>query len=193
MAVGRASIPWEVRGERRADEAEIGGSSGKRPEEVRAGAADGQGSAVGRASGRRRRGQERWFVKQAAGDRRSILKRPQGGEGGGGQQTGRDRRFGGQAAEGGEGGSGWRTGRDWRFGGARWTSSAFSAELSLPQSVKHWSLTTLREKLVKIGAKVVRHARYVIFQMAEVAVPKYLFRVILERIERLRLPETVPG
>ena len=58
--------------------------------------------------------------------------------------------------------------------------------------MKHWSLTTLREKLIKVGAKVVTHARYVIFQMAEVAVPKRLFRTILERIRRLRLPETVP-
>ena len=58
--------------------------------------------------------------------------------------------------------------------------------------MKHWSLTTLREKLVKIGAKVVHHARYVVFQMAEVAVPKRLFWAILERIRRLRLPETVP-
>jgi len=64
--------------------------------------------------------------------------------------------------------------------------------LALPRSVKHWSLTTLREKLIKIGAKVVTHARYVIFQMAEVAVPRRLFRAILERIRRLRLPETVP-
>ena len=31
--------------------------------------------------------------------------------------------------------------------------------LTLPRAVKHWSLTTLREKLIKIGAKVVRHAR----------------------------------
>ncbi len=68
----------------------------------------------------------------------------------------------------------------------------FLPRLALPRSVRHWSLTTLREKLVKIGAKVVTHARYVIFQMAEVAVPKRLFRVILERIRRLRLPETVP-
>ncbi len=45
---------------------------------------------------------------------------------------------------------------------------------------------------MKIGAKVVTHARYVIFQMAEVAVPKRLFRAILERIRRLRPPETVP-
>jgi len=33
-----------------------------------------------------------------------------------------------------------------------------------------WSLTSLREKLIKIGAKVVRHGRYAIFQLAEVAV-----------------------
>ena len=59
--------------------------------------------------------------------------------------------------------------------------------------MKHWSLTTLWEKLIKIGAKVVTHARYVIFQMAEVAVPKHLFQAILERIRRLWPPETVPG
>jgi hypothetical protein len=68
----------------------------------------------------------------------------------------------------------------------------FLRRLALPRSVKHWSLTTLREKLIKIGAKVVDHARYVIFQMAEVAVPKKLFQTILERIRRLRLPEAVP-
>jgi hypothetical protein len=38
-------------------------------------------------------------------------------------------------------------------------------------SVKHWSLTTLHDRLVKIGAKIVRHGRSVIFQMAEVMVP----------------------
>ena len=69
----------------------------------------------------------------------------------------------------------------------------FLRRLALPRSVKHWSLTTLREKLIKIGAKVVTHSRCVIFQMAEVAVPKKLFRAILERIRRLRLPEMVPG
>jgi len=68
----------------------------------------------------------------------------------------------------------------------------FLRRLALPRSVKYWSLTTLREKLIKIGAKVVTHSRYVIFQMAEVAVPEKLFRAILERIARLRLPETVP-
>ena len=69
----------------------------------------------------------------------------------------------------------------------------FLRRLALPRSVQHWSLTTLREKLIKIGAKVVTHSRYIIFQMAEVAVPKRLFRAILERIRRLRLPEMVPG
>jgi len=68
----------------------------------------------------------------------------------------------------------------------------FLRRLALPRSVKHWSLTTLRENLIKIGAKVVTHARYVVFQMAEVAVPRRLFATILERIRRLRLPETVP-
>ena len=61
-------------------------------------------------------------------------------------------------------------------------------EMSVPRSVKHWSLTTLREKLIKIGAKVVRHAKYVIFQMAEVAVPRELFVAILERIRRFGVP-----
>ena len=64
--------------------------------------------------------------------------------------------------------------------------------LALPGSVKHWSLTTLQEKLIKIGAKVEAHSRYVFFQMAEVVVPKRLFRAILQRIRRLRRPETAP-
>ncbi len=49
------------------------------------------------------------------------------------------------------------------------------------------TLTTLREKLNKIGTKVVRHARYIMFQLAEVAVPGNLFQSILLRIDRLRL------
>jgi len=64
----------------------------------------------------------------------------------------------------------------------------FLRRLALPRSVRHWSLRTLREKLVKIGAKVVRRSRYVRFQLAEVAVPRTLFREILRRIARLRPP-----
>ena len=62
----------------------------------------------------------------------------------------------------------------------------FLRRLVLPKRVRHWSLTTLREKLIKIGAKIVHHARYVTFQMAEVAIPRPLFREILRRIERLK-------
>ena len=64
----------------------------------------------------------------------------------------------------------------------------FLRRLALPKSVRHWSLTTLREKLVKIGAKVVRHSGYVTFQLAEVAVTGQLFATILQRIARLNLP-----
>lgn len=64
----------------------------------------------------------------------------------------------------------------------------FMRTLALPKEVEHWSLTTIREKLVKIGARVVAHGRYVTFQMAEVAIPRALFRDILERIDRLRRP-----
>ena len=62
----------------------------------------------------------------------------------------------------------------------------FMRTLALPEEVAHWSLTTLREKLVKIGAKVVRHGRYVTFQLAEVGVPKSLFEKILGLIDDLR-------
>jgi hypothetical protein len=57
---------------------------------------------------------------------------------------------------------------------------------ALPAEVEHWSLTTLREKLIKIGAGIVRHGRYVVLKLAEVAVPRALFAEILRRIERLR-------
>jgi hypothetical protein len=63
----------------------------------------------------------------------------------------------------------------------------FLRQAVLPQAVRHWTLTTLREKLIKIGAEVVRHSRKIVFQMAEVAVPRELFRDILRGIERLRL------
>jgi hypothetical protein len=63
-------------------------------------------------------------------------------------------------------------------------------QLALPRSIHSWPLTTLREKLVQIGAKVVSHAKYVVFQLAEVAVPRQLFAAILERIDPLRLAES---
>ena len=66
----------------------------------------------------------------------------------------------------------------------------FMRTLVLPDAVEQWSLTSLREKLIKIGAKIVRHGRYVTFQMAEVVIPRELFADILRRIDRLRPPPT---
>ena len=64
----------------------------------------------------------------------------------------------------------------------------FARTLAMPKAAEPWSLTSLREKLIKIGAKVVRHGRYVTFQMAEVAVSRLMFRDILMLIARLRAP-----
>jgi Transposase DDE domain group 1 len=62
----------------------------------------------------------------------------------------------------------------------------FLRTLALPGEIERWSLTSLREKVVKIGAKVITHARYAVFQMAEVAVPRDLFRRVLDMIAALR-------
>jgi len=64
----------------------------------------------------------------------------------------------------------------------------FMRTLAMPKTADPWSLTSLREKLIKIGGKVVSHGRYVIFQMAEVAVPQKMFQEILMLIARLRAP-----
>ncbi len=64
----------------------------------------------------------------------------------------------------------------------------FLRTLATPDAIKDWSLTSLREKLIKIGAKVVSHGRYVAFQMAEVAIPRQLFAAIMQRIAELRSP-----
>ncbi len=60
--------------------------------------------------------------------------------------------------------------------------------LAMPKTAEPRSLTSLREKRLKIGAKVVSHGRYVTFQMAEVAVPRKMFQEILTLIARLRAP-----
>jgi Transposase DDE domain group 1 len=64
----------------------------------------------------------------------------------------------------------------------------FLRTLATPEPIKDWSLTSLKGKLIKIGAKLVSHGRYVAFQIAEVAIPKYLFADILRLIAELRLP-----
>jgi hypothetical protein len=64
----------------------------------------------------------------------------------------------------------------------------FLRTLATPKPIRDWSLTSLREKLIKIGAKIIRHGRYVAFQMAEVAIPRHLFAGILQLIAELRPP-----
>src|SRR4030095_11938787 len=64
----------------------------------------------------------------------------------------------------------------------------FMRTLAMPKTAQPWSLTSLREKLIKIGAKVVSHGRYVTFQMAEVAVPRQMFAETLSLIAQLRAP-----
>jgi Transposase DDE domain group 1 len=65
---------------------------------------------------------------------------------------------------------------------------SFLRTLATPEPIQDWSLTSLREKLIRIGAKVVSHGRYIAFQMAEVAVPRRLFVDILRPIATLRAP-----
>src|ERR687893_491837 len=62
----------------------------------------------------------------------------------------------------------------------------FLRTLALPSEMERWSLMSLREKVVKIGAKVIAHARYTVFQMAEGVVPRELFRRMLDSIDDLR-------
>ena len=60
--------------------------------------------------------------------------------------------------------------------------------IELPEAMADWSLTSLQLKLIKIGARVVRHARAITFQLAEVAVTGPMVRAILAAIRRLRAP-----
>jgi len=64
----------------------------------------------------------------------------------------------------------------------------FMRTLAMSKTAESWSLTSLREKLIKIGAKVISHGRYVTFQMAEVVVSRQMFADILSLITRLRAP-----
>jgi len=63
----------------------------------------------------------------------------------------------------------------------------FLRRLGLPEAIKDWSLRSIQVKLIKIGGRIVRHARQIIFQLAEVVVSREMFAAILERISRLSL------
>ncbi len=60
--------------------------------------------------------------------------------------------------------------------------------IDLPEAMADWSLTSLQLKLIKIGARVVHHARAITFQPAEVAVTGPMVRAIVAAIRRLRAP-----
>jgi hypothetical protein len=64
----------------------------------------------------------------------------------------------------------------------------FLRTLATPEPIKDWSLTSLKEKLIKTGVKIVSHGRYVAFQMAEVAIPRTLFADVLRLIAELGPP-----
>jgi len=64
----------------------------------------------------------------------------------------------------------------------------FLRTLATPEAIERWSLTSLRERLIKTGARLVRHGRYAIFQMAEAALPRAVFAGILGLINGLRGP-----
>jgi hypothetical protein len=63
----------------------------------------------------------------------------------------------------------------------------FLRRLALPKAGRDWSLRSVQVKLIKIGGRLVRHARRLVFQLAEVAVLREMFAALLERIGRLAL------
>jgi hypothetical protein len=63
----------------------------------------------------------------------------------------------------------------------------FLRTMVLPKNIAHWTLTTLREKLIKLGARLIKHARYAMFQIAEFVVTRTTFGNILHNINQIRL------
>ena len=69
----------------------------------------------------------------------------------------------------------------------RLTLGNFMRRLVLPEDMKHWTLTSLQTRLIKTGGRLVRHAKRLVFQLAEVLVTREMLTGILERISWLRL------
>ena len=70
----------------------------------------------------------------------------------------------------------------------------FPRTLATLEPIEHWSPTSLKQKLIKIGAKLVSHGRYVGFQMAEVAIPRILFAEIPRLVAEFRpTPDQAPS
>jgi len=60
--------------------------------------------------------------------------------------------------------------------------------LVLPKKIENWSLTSLRQRLVKTGGRLVKHARYYWLLLAESHLTRRLFGSMLHRMEALPLP-----
>jgi hypothetical protein len=60
--------------------------------------------------------------------------------------------------------------------------------LVLPQRIGHWSLTSLPQRLVKTGARLVKHARYYWLLLAESHLTRRLFASMVRRIDGLPVP-----
>jgi len=60
--------------------------------------------------------------------------------------------------------------------------------LVLPKRIDKWSLTSLQQRLVKTGGRLVKHARYYWLLLAESHLTRRLFGAMLRRIELLPLP-----
>ena len=66
------------------------------------------------------------------------------------------------------------------------SGSNFLSGLTLPESVEHWLLRSVQTRLISIGGRLVRHALRLVFQLAEVTVPKEVFNEVLARTGKFR-------
>ena len=64
--------------------------------------------------------------------------------------------------------------------------------LALPNTIADWSLTSLRDRMIKVDTKAIRHARSIVLQMAEVAVPRDLWVEMLTNISDIRAKAQAP-
>ena len=60
--------------------------------------------------------------------------------------------------------------------------------LGLPRGIENWSLTSLQQRLVKTGGRLVKHARYYWLLLAEGHLTRRLFGAMVRRIALLPLP-----
>ena len=67
----------------------------------------------------------------------------------------------------------------------------FLHTIATPETIKSWWLTSLRELLIKTDTRLVKHARYAVFLMAEAGLPHVVFQGILSLINGLRGPPAI--